>query len=88
MDWNYPVAEFFKLTPDKREEYIIELAKFYYNKFVVTDSREIFEFTMNECILKFHYEEKAARKNEDYERAEIFYQLTRIFIQLQEEKEF
>lgn len=88
MDWNYPVSEYFKLAPEKRDEYLVELAKFYYNKFVVTDNQEIFYFTINECIFKFMQEEKQARTNEDYERAEIFYQLTRLFIQIQEEKEF
>ena len=87
MDWNYPVSEYFKLAPDKRDEYLVELAKYYYNKFVVSDTQEIFDFTTNECILKFHYEEQKARINEDYERAEIFFQLTRLFIQIQDEKE-
>lgn len=88
MDWNYPVKDYFKLSPDKRDEYLVELAKFYYNKFVVSDSKEIFDFTTTELIIKFHFEEDRARMNEDYERAEIFYQLTRLFYQIQEEKEF
>ena len=88
MDWNYPIKDFFKLPNEKREEYLMGLAKFYYEKFVVTDSRELFDFTMNELIMKFYVEERISKHREDYERAEIFYQMIKIFNQLQEEKEF
>ena len=88
MDWNLPVRDFFKLSPEKREEYLLTLAKFYYQKYVATESKEVFDFTMNELINKLHYEEKIARQLEEYERAEIFYKLTRLFMEIQEEKEF
>lgn len=79
MDWNYPVSRFFKLTKEKREEYIMELGKFYYQKWVSEENEEIRAFTMLECIETFDKNEERAIKNEDYERAEIFNKLSRIF---------
>jgi hypothetical protein len=88
MDWNYPIKDYFKLSEEKREEYLTALAKFYYEKNVSTENAEKFDFTMNYLITRLHMENIHAEKNEDYERAEIFYKLTRLFMEIQEEKEF
>jgi hypothetical protein len=87
MDWDYPVKDFFKLSIEKREEYLLGLAKFFYDKHVVTDSRELFDVTMNDLIFTFIREENMAKKYEDYERAEIYYKLGRLFMEIQEEKQ-
>lgn len=87
MDWNYPVNKFFELTEDKQDECIVELAKFYSNRFISRRNRELFDFTLNDLIRRFMMEEKYAMEIENYERAEIFYRLTRIFMELQEEED-
>lgn len=86
MDWNYPVKDFFKLSIEKREEYLIGLAKFFYEKHVITDTQEMFDVTMNDLIYRFLREESYAKRHEDYERAEIYYKLGRLFMEIQEEK--
>lgn len=84
MDWNYPVNKFFELPNEKREEYVLELAKHYFKHSVSKKDSDSFEGSTNVLINRFQLEERKARKEEDYERAEIYYQLARIFIELQD----
>lgn len=89
MDWDLPVNQFFTLSEEKQNECISELAKFYAKRFVSRRTKELFEFTTNDLITRFLLEEKYASEIENYERAEIFYRLAQIFMELQqEEKEF
>jgi len=73
------VSKFFRLSKEKREEYIMELGKFYYTKWVSEENEDIRTFTMLECIETFDKNHERALREEDYEKAEIFNQLSRIF---------
>jgi len=84
MDWNYPVNKFFELNEEQQNECIIELAQFYSKKFISKRTRELFEFTTNDLITKLLLEERHASETENFERAEIFYRLAQIFMELQE----
>lgn len=86
MDWDYPVNKFFELTEDQQNECISELAKFYSKKFISKRTRELFDFTTNDLITRLLLEEKHASETENFERAEIFYRLAQIFMELQGEE--
>ena len=88
MDWDYPIKDFFKLSVEERDEYILELVKEYYKKFIKTNTEQEFNDSMNLLIFKLMTEELIANKTEQYEKAEIFYKMTRVFMELQDEKQF
>lgn len=79
MNWDYPVDRFFLLTKEQQREYIDEIAKHYFRKWVSQENLSVYAFTLNECIESFERIHRVAVKEEDYERAEIFFQLIRIF---------
>jgi hypothetical protein len=88
MDWNLAVADYFNLNEEQRDEVVVGLAKFYYDRWINTENPEIFDFTIDELIFRLELEHKFAVKGEVYERAEIYHKLLRIFHQIKEEKEF
>lgn len=85
MDWNYPVNKFFELSEEEQNECIVELAKFYSKRFISKRTKELFEFTINDLITRLLLEEKYASEIENFERAEIFYRLAQIFMEIQSE---
>jgi hypothetical protein len=85
MDWNYPINKYFELTEEQQDECIVELAKFYSKRFISRRTKELFEFTLNDLITRLDLEHKHGVDTENYERAEIFYRLTQIFMEIQYE---
>lgn len=88
VDWNLQITEYFKLDEEKREDVIVGLADFYYNRWVNTENQEIFDFTINELMFRLEMEHRFAVKSESYERAEIYFKLLRIFNEIKLQKTF
>ena len=88
VDWNLHITEYFKLDEEGREEVIVGLSKFYYERWVNDENESIFDFTINEIMFRFELEHRFALQSESYERAEIFYKLLRIFNEIKEQKTF
>lgn len=84
MDWNYPIDRFFLLSKEKRKDYIEELARFYFKKWVSQENLSIYAFTLNECIESFEKNHREAVRLEQYEKAEIFLGLIQIFHEIYE----
>ena len=88
MDWNLAVADYFNLNEKQREEVVVGLAKFYYERWINEENDSIFDFTINELLFRLELEYRFAIQSEVYERAEIYHKLIRIFHQIKEDKEF
>lgn len=88
VDWNLHITEYFKMDEQQREDVVVGLADFYYNRWVNIENEEIFHFTINELMFRLEMEHKFAIKSESYERAEIYFKLLRIFNEIKQEKKF
>lgn len=83
-DIRFKITNYFSLPKDERDELIIELSNFYYNRWINLDTEEKFEFTINELMFRLELEYKLALKHEEYNRVEIYQKLGRIFHSLKE----
>lgn len=86
-DIRFRITNYFDLSKEEREQVILDLSEFYYQKWISTENKEIFDFTINELLFRFELERKFALKSEDYHRVEIFTKLGRIFHQLKDKTE-
>ena len=88
VDWNLHITEYFKLDEQGREDIIVGLAQFYYERWVNDENESIFDFTINELMFRFELEHRFALKTESYERAEIYFKLLKVFNEIKETKTF
>jgi hypothetical protein len=88
VDWNLQITEYFNMTEEEREDVIVGLADFYYNRWVNAENQEIFDFTINELMFRLEMEHRFAVKTESYERAEIYFKLLRVFNEIKLQKTF
>lgn len=88
MDLNLKMAEYFNMNEDDRDNFVIEMANFYYERWVNTENESIFHFTINELLFRLEMEHRLAIKTENYERADVYYKLCRIFHKIKDEQTF
>lgn len=84
-DLRLRIAEYFKLSKENKEELIRDLARYYYQRWVDEENKDVKLFTIEELIFRFEIELKMAEKFEAYERAEIYHHLLKIYHQLKEQ---
>lgn len=78
-DLRLKITNYFELSKEERNKLIKDLTDFYFTKNVSTRSVEEFEISIGQMIFHMELEHRLAIKGEAYNRAEIYFQLSRIF---------
>jgi len=67
MIFRFNVDKYFIYSQEEKERYVAEIAKYYYEKYVSTENRELCLTSINELILFFELKIKVCETNEEYE---------------------
>jgi hypothetical protein len=86
MDLNLKIKQYFKLSEEQKEDLVAELVHFYYERWINEENAYIFHFTIDELLFRLEMEHRLAVKSESYERAEIYFKLSRVFHHIKETK--
>lgn len=84
MIWDFPINEYFVLNEEERLKMLNTLTKYYFDKHISLENEEYFIETTDRLINAFIIQQNEATKKEEFEKAEICYQLARNFIQIQD----
>lgn len=80
VDWDKDINQYFKMPIEEREEVISTLAKRYFELIVDNSTETSFNSSMGYLIHQLDLRHRLALKEEEYERADIFYKLIKIYM--------
>jgi len=84
-DFRERITEYFSFSPKERDELILELSQFYFEKNVSTKNIDEFLLTIDQLIFFIDMEYKFSLKTESYNRSEIYSKLSKIFYNIREQ---
>ena len=84
VNWDADISEYFKMPEEDRTEVVLAIAAKYYDHFIDLENVNTYRHTMGALLNTLESRHQRAIREEDYERADILFQLIRIFINIKD----